>query len=198
MQKNSGANTTKAKDRKRNLKRSTVPFDEVLRSELQDREIAIGYINTLLSEEDEQGVLLALRDIADAMSIGAVAKVAGVNRESLYKMLSGRRDPRFSTVLKVLQGLGIKLRALDARIEIGPALKTSRQATAPEAFPKAGSFIRDLSAARQTVRMNYPPPTVPLLRPQFTRPTVEAPAAAKLAPGSTPKRRARPGRRRSA
>ena len=98
--------------------KNAVPFDKVLRSELQDREIAIGYINALLSEEDEQGVLLALRDIADAMTMGAVAKTAGVNRESLYKMLSGRRDPRFSTVLRVLKGLGIKLRALDARREI--------------------------------------------------------------------------------
>jgi len=118
MQKNSGTNTNKAKSRKRNVLQNAVPFDEVLRSELQDREIAIGYINALLSEEDEQGVLLALRDIADAMTMGAVAKTAGVNRESLYKMLSGRRDPRFSTVLRVLKGLGIKLRALDARREI--------------------------------------------------------------------------------
>src|SRR2546428_11405281 len=128
MQKNSGANTTKAKVPKRNIKGKTVPFDEVLRSELQDREIAIGYINALLSEEDEQGVLLALRDIADAMTMGAVAKIAGVNRESLYKMLSGRRDPRFGTVLKVLKGIGIKLRALDARLEIGNAYATNRLA----------------------------------------------------------------------
>jgi probable addiction module antidote protein len=132
MQKNSGVNTTKAKDRKRN----TVPFDEVLRSELQDREVAIGYINALLSEEDEQGVLLALRDIADAMTMGAVAKSAGVNRESLYKMLSGRRDPRFGTVLRVLKGLGIKLRALDARLEIAHSLETSEDTRTREALPE--------------------------------------------------------------
>jgi probable addiction module antidote protein len=123
MQKNSGANIKRA-NRKNGVTRNTVPFDEVLRSELQDREIAIGYINALLSEGDEQGVLLALRDIADAMTMGAVAKIAGVNRESLYKMLSGRRDPRFGTVLKVLKGLGIKLRALDTRPEIGHASET--------------------------------------------------------------------------
>jgi len=91
MQKNSGANTTKVRDRKKNVLSKTVPFDEILRSELQDREIAVGYVNALLSEEDEQGVLLALRDIADAMTMSEVAKTAGVNRESLYKMLSGRR-----------------------------------------------------------------------------------------------------------
>ena len=146
MQKNSGANTTKAKVPKRNIKGKTVPFDEVLRSELQDREIAIGYINALLSEEDEQGVLLALRDIADAMTMGAVAKIAGVNRESLYKMLSGRRDPRFGTVLKVLKGIGIKLRALDARLEIGNALEASQAVMAPEASPKVPSFVGDVSA----------------------------------------------------
>jgi len=141
MQKNSGANTSKAKNRKGTARSNTVPFDEVLRSELQDREIAIGYINALFAEEDEQGVLLALRDIADAMTMGAVAKAAGVNRESLYKMLSGRRDPRFGTVLRVLKGLGIKLRALDTRAEIEHSVESSKEATR-EAFPKAPLFNR--------------------------------------------------------
>jgi probable addiction module antidote protein len=142
MQKNSGANTTKAKVRGSNAGGKAVPFDEVLRSELQDREIAIGYINALLSEEDEQGVLLALRDIADAMTMGAVAKSAGVNRESLYKVFSGRRDPRFGTVLKLLKALGIKLRALDARVETGNLLECSGAAMASEAFSRVPSFAK--------------------------------------------------------
>jgi len=159
MQKNSGASTTKVKDRKRNVLRNTVPFDEVLRSELQDREIAIGYINALLSEEDEQGVLLALRDIADAMTMGAVAKIAGVNRESLYKMLSGRRDPRFGTVLRVLKGLGIKLRALDTRLETVHSLETSPEARTRAAFPKAPVFIGDVPGTRPTAYVRRTGPT---------------------------------------
>lgn len=40
-----------------------------------------------------------------------VARDAGLSRESLYKALSGDRSPGFDTVLKVIQALGLKLRA---------------------------------------------------------------------------------------
>lgn len=115
MQNYFGANTTKAEKQKRKAVAATLPFEDLLRTELQNREIAIGYVNSFLAEEDEQGVLLALRDIADAAGIGTVAKNSGLNRESLYKMLSGRRDARLGTLLKLLKALGITLRAVDAQ-----------------------------------------------------------------------------------
>ena len=152
MQKNSGANTTKVRDRKKNVLSNTVPFDEILRSELQDREIAVGYVNALLSEEDEQGVLLALRDIADAMTMSEVAKTAGVNRESLYKMLSGWRDPRFGTVLRVLKALGITLRAVDTRFEIEHSLETAEEPKTCEASPKTPLFIGKASRTSDNIR----------------------------------------------
>ena len=40
-----------------------------------------------------------------------VASDAGLCRESLYKALSGERNPTLETVLKVVQALGLKLRA---------------------------------------------------------------------------------------
>jgi probable addiction module antidote protein len=150
MQKNSGTNISKARNRQRRALGNAVPFEEVLRSELQDREIAIGYINALLSDNDEQGVLLALRDVADAMSMGTVAKVAGVNRESLYKMLSGRRDPRFGTVLRVLNGLGIKLRVVDERSAIEQSSETSKEAPVrPQETPNT-CVVAGVSGERQT------------------------------------------------
>ena len=36
-------------------------------------------------------------------------------RESLYKALSGERSPGFDTILKVVNALGLKLRAASAR-----------------------------------------------------------------------------------
>jgi hypothetical protein len=84
--------------------------------------------------------------------MGAVATNAGVNRESLYKMLSGRRDPRFGTVLRVLKALGIRLRAADARAEVRHSLTTSREASTSEAPPKAPLFIESVPA---TYPMGY-------------------------------------------
>ena len=145
MQKHSGANSTTAEKQKGKVRGSTAPFEDVLRTELQDREVAIGYVNAFLAEDDEQGVLLALRDIADAFTIGAVARDAGLNRESLYKMLSGRRDPRLGTFFKVLKALGITLRAVDAKTTSG-----KRTAVLPES---PVTVTKPLSARRHPHRL---------------------------------------------
>jgi probable addiction module antidote protein len=41
-----------------------------------------------------------------------IAKQTGLGRESLYKALSPEGNPEFSTVLKVVQALGLKLHAV--------------------------------------------------------------------------------------
>ena len=53
----------------------------------------------------------ALGDIARAKGMSRVASDAGLSRESLYKALSGERNPTLDTVLRVLGALGLKLRA---------------------------------------------------------------------------------------
>ena len=47
-----------------------------------------------------------------------VASDAGLSRESLYKALSGERNPTFETVLRVVGALGLKLRT-EAAFESG-------------------------------------------------------------------------------
>jgi probable addiction module antidote protein len=43
-----------------------------------------------------------------------IARDAGLSRESLYKALSGDRNPDFDTILKVIAALGLKLHATPA------------------------------------------------------------------------------------
>jgi probable addiction module antidote protein len=64
-----------------------------------------------MDEPDEPKVLLiALRRIAEARGgITRVAKSAGVERESLHRALSGRGNPRFSTLSAVAKALGLRL-----------------------------------------------------------------------------------------
>jgi probable addiction module antidote protein len=40
-----------------------------------------------------------------------IARDTGLSRESLYKALSGERNPGFDTILKVIDALGLRLHA---------------------------------------------------------------------------------------
>jgi len=44
-----------------------------------------------------------------------VARQAGLGRESLYKALCAEGNPKFATVLKVVEALGLRLTAATAR-----------------------------------------------------------------------------------
>jgi probable addiction module antidote protein len=55
-------------------------------------------------------LLIALRRIAEASGgIAKVAKAAGIERESLYRALSARGNPRLSTLVAVTKAIGLKL-----------------------------------------------------------------------------------------
>jgi probable addiction module antidote protein len=63
------------------------------------------------AEGDAAFIAKALGDIARAKGMSQVARDTGLSRESLYKALSGERSPSFDTVLKVIEALGLELRA---------------------------------------------------------------------------------------
>jgi probable addiction module antidote protein len=63
------------------------------------------------SDGDAAFIAKALGDIARAKGMTQVARDAGLSRESLYKALSGERSPDFSTILKVMAALGLRLHA---------------------------------------------------------------------------------------
>jgi probable addiction module antidote protein len=69
------------------------------------------YLDACIEESggDAAFIAKALGDIARAQGMTKVAEGAGLSRESLYKSLSGERVPDFSTVLKVMKSLGLKL-----------------------------------------------------------------------------------------
>ncbi|MGA7472281.1 MAG: addiction module antidote protein, partial [Candidatus Sulfotelmatobacter sp.] len=80
--------------------------------ELRDNpDFAAEYLKAALEDADEPNVLLiALRRIAEARGgIAKVAKAAGIERESLYRALSARGNPRLSTLVAVTKAVGLKL-----------------------------------------------------------------------------------------
>ena len=76
-----------------------------------DPRFAAEYLRAAMDEQDEPKVLLiALRRIAEARGgMTRVARAAGVERESLHRALSGRGNPRFSTLSAVAKALGLRL-----------------------------------------------------------------------------------------
>ena len=81
--------------------------------QLQSEEDMAMYLDACLEEDPGDGsvVRAALNDIARAQGMTQLAKATGITREGLYKALSPTGNPEFSTILKVIKALKIKLHA---------------------------------------------------------------------------------------
>jgi len=90
-------------------KTKTTRFD--LSEHLQTPEEMAAYLEACFEEADGDAAFIAkaLGDIARAKGMSQVAKDVGLSRESLYKALSGERNPGFDTILKVIKALGLKI-----------------------------------------------------------------------------------------
>jgi len=84
------------------------------------------YLEVAIEEADGDAAFIAkaLGDVARAKGMSQVAGEAGLSRESLYKALSGERNPTLDTVLRVFGALGLRLRA-----EAAAVATTSSQGT---------------------------------------------------------------------
>ena len=80
---------------------------------LRTPEEMAAYPEACLEEADGDAAFIAkaLGDIARAKGMSRVASDTGLSRESLYKALSGERNPTLDTGLKVVDALGLRLRA---------------------------------------------------------------------------------------
>jgi probable addiction module antidote protein len=76
---------------------------------LDEDEVVAEYLTAALEEDNPEVFLAAVGHVAKARGMAAIAKSAGLGRESLYKALSPGAKPRYDTVFKVLQSLGVKL-----------------------------------------------------------------------------------------
>ena len=79
-----------------------------------DRELAVEYLKVAMESlddpDDRAAGLLALRAVAEAYGgLAAVARNAGISRESLYRSLSPSGNPTLKTLLAVLSTVGMRL-----------------------------------------------------------------------------------------
>ncbi len=76
---------------------------------LETKEEINEYLNNAFKDDDPQVFLIALGHLAKKKGMMEVARETGLNRESLYKSLSGDGNPKFSTISKITKALGCKL-----------------------------------------------------------------------------------------
>lgn len=76
---------------------------------LDSEEAIAEYLSQVLEEGDNDELIRALGHIAKAKGMANVAKKSGLGRESLYKALSDGSQPRFDTIFKVINALGLKI-----------------------------------------------------------------------------------------
>lgn len=76
---------------------------------LDNEEVIAEYLTAALEDSNPEVFLAAVGHVAKARGMSTIAQRSGLGRESLYKALAPGAKPRYDTVLKVLQSLGVKL-----------------------------------------------------------------------------------------
>lgn len=68
------------------------------------------YIEAMLADGDARAVPLALRTVAAAVGgMNSLAERTGLSRETLYRTLSERGNPRLDTLAALLAAFGLRL-----------------------------------------------------------------------------------------
>lgn len=76
-----------------------------LKSEIAIRE----FLAAAMEDPNPDVFLAALAEVAKARGIADLAARSGLGRESLYKTLSPGAKPRYETICKLIDALGVKL-----------------------------------------------------------------------------------------
>ena len=80
---------------------------------LKSDEEMVGYLDACIEDDPGDGSLIrvALGTIARARGMSQLARDTGISREGLYQALSAEGNPEFSTVMKVIRALKLRLHA---------------------------------------------------------------------------------------
>ena len=83
------------------------PFNPV--DLLQGEDEIAEFLSEAYLDDDPNVFIIALGHVAKHKGISTLAKETGLNRESLYKTFSGKVQPKWDTVHRLLRALKVKL-----------------------------------------------------------------------------------------
>ncbi|OOF39079.1 putative addiction module antidote protein [Rodentibacter rarus] len=75
----------------------------------EDEELAELYLKNALETASQAEILQAFKTLARAKGMTQTAEKAGIARENLYRALSGKTEPKFSTMQRLANALGYEL-----------------------------------------------------------------------------------------
>lgn len=81
------------------------PFDHLL-----DETDMGEYLTQAFMDDDPAVFVTALGHVAKHKGIAQLAEETGLNRESLYKALSGKTQPKWDTVQRIIKALHMNVR----------------------------------------------------------------------------------------
>ena len=88
---------------------------------LRDERDIAACLEAMLEDGEPLVVPVALRTVADAVGgMAALAERTGLSRETLYRTLSDRGNPRLDTLVAILHAFGL-------RLSVAPVPKRARQ-----------------------------------------------------------------------
>ncbi|WP_413698545.1 addiction module antidote protein [Psychromonas sp. KJ10-10] len=80
------------------------PFDYMdTQDEIND------FLRECLEDDDPNVFVSALGHLVKSHGVADVAEVTGLSRESLYKTFNGKTQPKWSTIFKVTNAIGLHL-----------------------------------------------------------------------------------------
>lgn len=97
------------------VRRITGDYNDWLMKHLQDKEAACAHLQVALEEyqedHDKEAFMLALKNVANAQGgISKLAKETNLNREHLYRVLSGNGNPTIETLVTILKAFGVQFK----------------------------------------------------------------------------------------
>lgn len=68
-----------------------------------------GYLAEALHDGDARVLPIALRTVADVLGMAELARRTGLSRETLYRTLSDKGNPRLDTLAAILSAFGLRV-----------------------------------------------------------------------------------------
>jgi probable addiction module antidote protein len=125
-------------------------YRQTLLQSLADPAEAAHYVNAAIEDSDDTMFLTALRDVAEAKQMSAVAKGAGIARETIYRMLSPTGNPTHRNLKGILNFLGLQLGVFPMTQQ--PAKQvTSQEPSTQGASPKSAKSAANASDRIKTL-----------------------------------------------
>lgn len=84
--------------------------DATTESFRRDPALAAAYLNDVLTDGDQEELMIALRRVSTAFGgVGEIAQQAELNAKTLYRTLSPKGNPELRSLTAILRAMGLRL-----------------------------------------------------------------------------------------